>query len=138
MESEPTETERATGAIREGLVNIAEVHKAIRDVIEASDATLTWRIDPNQIPVLSQAGIDQPFGPDDLTIGEQLAILDETGTGWDRFQPDTDQRHAKALLKTVLAHRSDHPDPDGAANTVTTGQFTDAYEIVEQRPPDPT
>lgn len=137
---ETDDTAEVTAAIRSGTVNLAAVTDAIRAVIESSDAVLLWEIDCSKIPSLVANGCDVTFGPDDLTLGEQVAVMDDVKVGWESFNPQKNQRHAAAVLTAVLASRTDLP-ADVARNVVegvTTGQFDAAYRIVEKRPADPT
>lgn len=137
---ETDDTAEVTAAIRSGTVNLAAVTDAIRHVIESSDAVLLWEIDCAKIPALVANGCDVAFGPDDLTLGEQVAVMDDVKVGWESFNPQTNQRHAAAVLTAVLASRAGL-DRDVARNVVegvTTGEFDAAYRIVEKRPADPT
>lgn len=137
---ETDDTAEVTAAIRSGTVNLAAVTEAIRAVIESSDAVLLWQIDCSKIPSMVASGCEATFGPDDLTLGEQVAVMDDVKIGWESFNPQTNQRHAAAVLTAVLQSRTgmDRAAARNVVEGVTTGEFDAAYRIVEKRPADPT
>lgn len=142
---DPDATGDAVKAVKAGKINLAELTAAMRYVIENGGAVVLWELDCSKIDVLADEGRlgSLVIRPGDLTIGEQCAIVDDTGQGWDGFNPQTDPRHLRALLTAVLVNRN--PDIDGdrnkaqaIADKVTTDQFDAAFRIVESRPADPT
>lgn len=134
------DTREAVQAILAGQVNLAEAMQAIRQVIQSSDAVLEWEIDCSKIQVMADHGIDATFSQDDLTLGEQIRIVDDTGIGWGDFSPQNDQRHAAAVLAAYLAGRAgiSHDAAKELIEGVTTGEFDNAHTIVEKRPAPPT
>jgi len=139
----PDQTTETVDAIIAGDVNIAKVTEAVRQVIEASEATVLWEFHCGLCDALGKAELGDVLTPDTLTIGEQVDIVDKTGVGWDSFDPRNDQRYAQAMLVAVALHRlpalgGDRVRALALVNEVTTGEFDAAYRIVEKRPVDPT
>ncbi len=141
----PDATADAVKAVKAGKINLADLTAAMRYVIENGGAVVLWELDCGAIPVLADEGLlgNLIIRPGELTIGEQCAIVDDTGQGWDGFNPQTDPRHLRALLTAVLANRNpniagDRAKAQAIADKVTTDEFDAAFRIVEQRPADPT
>ena len=141
-----TPLEELCDLIRRGKVNPAVVLDAVRDAIASSDALIEWEFHAGTIPVLrDEGGIGEGvvLTQDSLTVGEQLDIIDETGIGWGDFDPRASQKNFAAMMTAVVARR--HPEIDGdrqkaraVVEKITTGEFDQAYRVVEKRPPDPS
>ena len=137
-------TEQVAKQIRSGKADLAKVTEAIRAVITTATATVQWRFHPEQIEVLRDAGkLGGPVQASDLTVGEQVYIMDQTNLDWSHFDPRVDQKAALVFMTALIAHRNpevgrDYDKARAIAEQVTTGEFDDAYSIVEQRPADPT
>ena len=130
------DTEEVCAAIRSGTVNLASAMDAIREVIRSSEAVVEWQIDCTQIPAMVDNGVTLVFSQDDLTLGEQMTVVDKTGVGWGEFSPQNDQRHAHAVLASRAGIAQDAADD--VVKAVTTGQFDAAHRVVEKRPASPT
>lgn len=131
--------------VKSGKVDLAELTAAMRFVIENGGAVVQWEIDCSQVAALSVDGNlgELVIRPGELKLAEQCDIVDRTGIGWDGFNPQTDPRHARALLATVVQHRNpdiggDYSKAEVIVGDITTDEFDAAFRIVEQRPADPT
>lgn len=139
-----TKTAEIEKAVSRGDVDLARLTAAMQKLVRAGKAAVLWEIDLDAIPTVAAAGLSGPVRPGDLTLGEQLDVLDRSGLPWHMFDPADSQKNAAELLTVLLAHRSDEyrGDPDKAfrvvCDTVTTDQFDDAHSLVETRPADPT
>lgn len=138
--ADPAKTADAVRSVKAGHVDVAALTEAIRGLARAGKAAVAWEVDCSQIPALADAGVVDIIGPGQLTLGEQITILDKTGVPWHAFDPSYSQVLAAAFLATVLSSRSDH-DYDKAhriVEQIDTDTFDNAHRLVESRPADPT
>lgn len=133
--NEDTTTE-AVKAVKRGDIDLAALTDAMRQIVKAGKAAVAWRLDLDALDV----GLSGEVGPSDLTLAEQLDVLDRSGLPWHMFDPAENQRNAHALLVVLLMSRTGANETAAikAAGTITTGTWDDAYRLVEERPADPT
>ncbi len=147
MPSPPTPDEQVTDdtvkAVNRGDVDLARLTKAMQQVMKAGKAAVTWQVDLTAIEAFTTWADDTGAAvrPGDLTLGQQIQILDKSGLPWHLFDPTETQANAAVLLAVLLESLSDM-DYDKAhrvvCDTVTTDEFDDAIDLVDQRPADPT